>query len=142
MSKAYLDPIPLVGSHFRPPASTILANLPTGAKLSLLAEPDNPYDPRAVAVHVQVSEVPPSQYDALREALPNFGFTLEELLSEGGLQLGYLCSATNTRQLSKAPPGERWGHNCLASRWPQDAELRWSSNGQALVLVEVQDAEE
>ena len=42
--------VPIVGMAFRPPANDVIMLLPTGAKLTLLREPDNPHDVDAVKV--------------------------------------------------------------------------------------------
>lgn len=90
----------LVGAHFRPPAKLVLSALPNGTPLTLRAEPDNPYDEQAIAVYVAVDEVPEGEHEQLAEQLPSCGWTLEQLLSEGELQLGYLAAEGN-KQLTK-----------------------------------------
>lgn len=90
----------LVGAYFRPPAKLVLAALPNGTPLALRAEPCNPYDEQAIAVYVRVDEVPEDEHEQLVEQLPSCGWTLEQLLAEGELQLGYLASEGN-KQLSK-----------------------------------------
>lgn len=91
----------LVGMHFRPPAKTLLASLPAGAKLALRPEPENPYDENAVAVYVSPAEFPASQLPILESALPNNGFTLEDVQRQPEWQLGYVA-ATGNKPLLKA----------------------------------------
>ncbi len=85
----------LVGAHFRPPAKQVLACLPSGASLILVPEPENPYDPGALRVEVDVaSEVPESQHGLLDESLQGTGFDIRELLdSEEALQIGYVAKS-------------------------------------------------
>lgn len=130
-----IHPIPLVGAYHRPPASLVLQHLRGGATLQLRAEPENPYDPLAIQVWCDVGQVPASQLPTLADALPGAGWDLDSLLATPVIQLGFLCSATNRRQLSKAPPGEIWGANDQLRVWPTTATLSWSGNGQPLVLV-------
>jgi hypothetical protein len=42
--------VPIVGMAFRPPANDVIMLLPTGAKLTLIREPDNPHDIDAIKV--------------------------------------------------------------------------------------------
>ena len=89
--------IPIVGAHFRPPAKQILKLLPAGATLTLVPEPENPYDPGAIMVLVSPGElrVCLSQLDEdlISRELVGSGFTLEDLedeAPEGGWHLGYV----------------------------------------------------
>lgn len=127
--------IPLVGSHFRPPASLVLASLPAGTELRLVPEPTNPYDPGAVQVWVSPASIPDSQYAGLEESLPASGHDLSELLAGPDLMLGYLCAATNGKQLGKAPAGEVWVSNADLPEGASEGVLVFSSTGQALVSV-------
>jgi hypothetical protein len=125
--------IPLVGAHFRPPASTLLAHLPAGSPVELIPEPENPYDASAVGVWISGADIPES--DSLRDALPASGHDLGELRAGERLQLGYLCSAANTRQLAKCPAGEVWKSNAEPIEVEAGGKLLFSSTGQALVSV-------
>lgn len=91
----------LVGMHFRPPASTILAHLPAGAKLILEPEPENPYDADALKVLVDPREIPESQFSQLDEVLPASGATLEQIMSSGPIWLGYVAKSGG-KPLAKA----------------------------------------
>lgn len=91
----------LVGMHFRPPAKTLLASLPSGTPLRLQPEPENPYDPLAVAVFVSSAAFPDSQKPILESVLPNNGFTLEEVLAQSEWHLGYV-GASDGKPLAKA----------------------------------------
>lgn len=133
---------PLVGSHFRPPASLVLACLEGGTPLRLEREPSNPYDSAAVQVWVKPSSIPENQHPKLEEELPGAGFELAELLAIPELMLGFLCSASNQRQLSKAPAGEVWSANVELPESTKEGKLLFSSTGQALVSVAVTQASE
>ena len=94
---------PIVGAHFRPPARLVLAALAGGTTLRLEPEPENPYDPNAIKVLVCPEAVPESQRERLAGELPNCGWSLELLLAEREIQLGYVCASTNAKALAKAP---------------------------------------
>ena len=100
--------IPLVGAWHRPPARQILAVLPSGAKLTLVAEPDNAYDPKAIQVLVSVyEELPLVQYPALRASLEGTGTELEELTGRGdpwSTQPGPSRSLADVARLLEEPP--------------------------------------
>lgn len=48
---------PIVGANFHPPATQILKSLPLNTPLVLYPEPDNKYDPNAIAVYIHISEI-------------------------------------------------------------------------------------
>lgn len=84
----------LVGAHFRPPAKQVLECLPSGARLLLVPEPENPYDENALQVRVDVGEaVPEGQLDLLSGKLEGTGFDLNELLAGEPIQLGYVAKS-------------------------------------------------
>lgn len=101
---------PIVGAYFRPPAAAVLEALPTGAVLALRAEPENPYDPNAIQVLMAgqsltaLSEAARTELDA---KLPNYGFTLEELVETPEIHLGYIPrdSAAGLRRNGVVPEG-------------------------------------
>lgn len=83
---------PLVGSHFRPPAKALIAALPVGTPLALRLEPENEYDPGAIAVWFATANLPQDE-EILREldqAAGNYGFPLDVLRSTPEYQLGYI----------------------------------------------------
>ena len=80
----------IVGMHFRPPAKALLASLPTGARLSIVPEPTNPFDANALSVWVEPKELPASQMPDLESNAAGFGFSLEQILSAEGWHLGYI----------------------------------------------------
>jgi len=76
------------GAFFRPPAKEILANLPTGHKLRLQAEPENLHDAFAVAVYVDSSTLP--RDEDLIAAVAARGITDEGLFSTPSWHLAYV----------------------------------------------------
>jgi hypothetical protein len=95
----------LVGEHFRPPAKLILANLPAKTELRLELENDNPYDAHAVRVLVLPSKIPESRFETLAAQLPEYGATLEQVLSSGPIWLGYVA-ASEGKPLKTAQVGD------------------------------------
>jgi hypothetical protein len=81
---------PIVGAFYRPPAKLICESLPVGTPLFLSAEPDNAYDPNAIAVWVLSEEIPPSAHLKLEVELPNFGLDLDTFLAADQWHLGYV----------------------------------------------------
>ena len=96
----------IVGAHFRPPAKAILASLPTGAVLSLVPEPENPFDSNAIAVFVEPKEIPPSEHETLNETAQGMGFSIEDILTAPAWHLGYIpkaLAATIVEDLNESP---------------------------------------
>lgn len=91
----------IVGAHFRPPAKQLLGHLPTGAKLQLLPQDDNPYDPAAVQVLVDPLQVPSERWEQLDQELLETGNTVEQIMSAGPVQLGFV-PAQGGKPLEKA----------------------------------------
>jgi hypothetical protein len=89
---------PIVGAFYRPPASAILSVLPVGTKLTLRAEPTNEYDPNAIAVYIETSEIKTIVANEAAEKLLasealNSGILLDEILSQPEHHLGYIPKA-------------------------------------------------
>jgi hypothetical protein len=80
----------IVGSFYRPGAQNILKFLPPGTDLYLIREPDNEYDPNAVAVYISPKDIPQTCYEKLKESLLGCGLTLDYILKSSKWQLGYL----------------------------------------------------
>lgn len=91
---ALTNTLPIVGSHYGPqrgsPSKTLISVLAIGTPLFLMAEPENQFDPYAVAVYLSSSELTPAMQDALPEPLADFGFTLEQILAGDSWHLGYV----------------------------------------------------
>ena len=134
--------IPLVGSNFRPPAREVLSILPAGTSLELRHESDNPYDPNAVAVFVDMGDWPIVKLPLLQDML---GTQLDasELCSRGLMHLGYIARTGN--KTTKGGPGNRevldmadsipWGLLGL------DAKLGLAMEGWPTVVIGYKDME-
>lgn len=95
--------ITLVGAHFRPPAKAIISSLPAGCQLRLEAEPENPYDPKAIQVWVR-GEL--CEREALEIGLAGTGFDVDDVLV-GDWQLGFLPDSDGKACKASALPGNR-----------------------------------
>jgi hypothetical protein len=82
--------LPIVGMFYRPPAKVLVNVIAVGTPLKLLAEPDNPADPNAIAVWVKSSDIPESAHEALEEQLPEYGFCVADILNQDEWHLGYI----------------------------------------------------
>jgi hypothetical protein len=87
--------LPIVGMFFGPqrgsPSQALVNVLAVGTPLSLMAEPDNPADPNAVAVYVKSQDIPEAAYASLEESLPAFGFDVAAILAQEQWHLGYIA---------------------------------------------------
>jgi hypothetical protein len=97
---------PIVGAHYRPPAKTLLGVLSLGTKLTLMAEPENQYDPNAVAVWLNATDIKREAYDLLEEELPAFGFDLAQIIDLENWHLGYIpkAMAAKLREVGAVTP--------------------------------------
>lgn len=130
----------LVGAHFRPPAKVLLAHLPAGCQLSLVPEPDNPYDPKAIRVLVSVAEVPEDEWPEMETDLASCGSSQEDLEASGEAWLGYVA-ATGGKPLAARP--DLVGNSEVLEAMTQpdhQAWLQFGSQGEALVQVVVPEA--
>lgn len=142
MSTAGSRPITglLVGAYFRPPAQHVLAVLPSQTPLELRPEPENPYDPEAIAVYLagvtlkellDKSSPGGAMMAKLEDTLPSCGWSLELLLVQEEIQLGYLARAGN-KALVKVP-----GLVSAAQfRTIKSGLLVWGPNGEPTVQVQ------
>lgn len=83
--------VPLVGAHYRPPAKSILANLPGACPLVLEAEPSNEYDPNAVKVLVETKNIPEDRHGELDMMAAGYGISIQEILAQPSWHLGYVA---------------------------------------------------
>lgn len=81
--------LPIVGAHFRPPAKALLQVMHGATPLTLVREPDNAYDPNAVQVMLNGSDLSALTDDDLADAIIGTGWTPDEVRS-GVLHLGYV----------------------------------------------------
>lgn len=130
----------LVGAFHRPPAKQVLSALPTGAKLELLPEPENPYDPSALKVCIWLGgpeALPKELHAMLDEALQGTGFDLGELLAaEEPLQLGYIA-ASGGKPLAKSglSDGNQEFLGLMAAEPEHSAKLAFGPEGQPRVML-------
>lgn len=80
----------IVGAHFRPPAKQVLAHLVSETELMLVEDNENAYDAAAVRVMFDPGLIPESEYTSLESELLEAGVTLEQLMSGGPIQLGFV----------------------------------------------------
>lgn len=65
--------INLMGAHFRPPAKLLLSIMQTGYPLELRLEPENPYDPNAIAVWADAGDIDPELLQSKEAELSGSG---------------------------------------------------------------------
>lgn len=82
--------LPIVGMYYRPPAKALIAALPIGTRLYLIAEPENQYDKNAIAVYIHSSDIPVGSHATLEKTLPPFGYDLGRVLTQEAWHLGYI----------------------------------------------------
>ncbi len=132
----------LVGSHFRPPASSILKLLPASQSLVLQPEPDNPYDESAVKVVLPVTSLPDG---ASKWNLEGTGYEMIDLIELGeDIHLGYIGAESNKNLKARIANGEELCSNVEfmthLEEWPAPAKLLFASDGQPLVSAPVNNA--
>lgn len=81
---------PIVGMKFRPPALALVDALAVGTPLLLVAEPENAYDPNAIAVWLYAKDIPEGAKVKLEEDLPRFGTDLDTVMAAEQHHLGYI----------------------------------------------------
>ncbi len=123
---------PIVGMHFRPPAKALVAALPSGTPLMLEPEPTNQYDPFAVKVLVDLTEMDDEFWDEIETALGLAGVEKEELL-EAPRHIAYIDKAKtgSAKQVFEAMTA---GHE-------PSAKLGFDGQGAALVTITWTEAE-
>ena len=89
-NKTNVKTLPIVGAFFRPPAQLILENLATDTKLSLIADPENPYDRNAVAVYLDFADIPWNTISAIEDKLQSCGSSIEALAETKTIHVGFI----------------------------------------------------
>ncbi len=127
----------IVGGHFRPPAKQVLARLPAGTLLMLEEDNNNLYDAAAVKVLVDPAVIPESQFGELEPELNEAGVTLEQLMSGGPLQLGFI-PAQEGKPLAKARMAEPelLGNMQVRELMPCKASISFAVDGSPRVILE------
>jgi hypothetical protein len=85
--------LPIVGLFHHQPASLLVECLGIGTLLFLLAEPDNQFDPNAVAVYLESHNIPQAAHEKLEHEAPRFGQSLDSILGQDQWMLGYIPRA-------------------------------------------------
>ena len=119
----------LVGAFFRPPAKFLLQVLPSGAPLELRPEPENPYDPQAIAVWGSAAAAPEGGLESIQENLEGCGHGLPEDEEELALwkaelrHLGYVAKEQTASVFASA----------ASAAAPWHARLTFSAEGKPQV---------
>lgn len=80
----------IVGAHFRPPAKDLLQVMATGTPLTLIREPENPYDANAIKVMVATTAIPAAWAEDLAPLLTARGLDWDDIQAEPEWHLGYI----------------------------------------------------
>jgi hypothetical protein len=121
--------LPLVGSHFRPPAKALLQVLPSGTELILRAEPGNPYDPNAVQVLLPTANIPEDVEQELEIHALGHGYDLPQIKAQDEWHVGYV-KATEALWLQKHITSDT------------TCQLGFLMNGNYAIIVEIEDAQD
>lgn len=131
----------LVGQHFKPPAKALLAALPQGAKVTIIPEPDNPYDSEALLVVVETSEIDESSLD--EAMLAGMGQSLSDVMEQESWTLGHVA-ASGGKPLLKAKAagaddliGTKEVHAAANDEWPQEAKVEVRGDGTVVLMLDV-----
>lgn len=76
--------LPIVGGRHHPPSLALLNVMPVGQPLEVVPEPDNQFDPNAIAVWLDGREllIPFPPNDDIESRFQGFGFSSETIFSE------------------------------------------------------------
>ena len=83
----------LVGQHFNKPSGLLLRCVPNATAVQLEAEPENPYDPLAVAVYLPTAAIDRPSLEALNDDLESQGLTLREVWAQARWKLGHVAAS-------------------------------------------------
>jgi hypothetical protein len=122
--------LPIVGAFYRAPAAAILRVLPVGTTLTLLAEPDNPYDANAIAVYLKTEDIPQASLEVIELALPDCGLDLPSFVAQEFWHLGYI-----PKEKAKLIR-----ENNLIGSEPLPAEFHPDPRGKPALTVDLQGA--
>lgn len=129
----------IVGSHFRPPAKQLLAALAGGCQLTLVEDNENAYDAAAIKVILDPQHIPQEAMTQLDQTLPEAGMTLEQLMSAGPIQLGFV-PAQEGKPLTKGrlTEPELLGNQQVRELMPEClASLGFGVDGSPRLILEV-----
>lgn len=124
---------PIVGINFRPPAvRELFSALPIGQVLSLEPEPENPHDPEAVRVMLNLWSLPESMEDLVAEAAEHTDNNTGEFMDDW-VHIGYVPRSGAKTDTLKC--GTREILALIASKPSWTARLTFSPSGMALVEI-------
>lgn len=125
---------PLVGMHFRPPARAILNALGAGHPLYLKPEPENPYDPNAIAVWFDAETIRHSSdtQTELETTLPPMGGDLEELFDRRYWHIGYMAKehAVMHQKVIQQSIADAATNSATSAPFGHPASLSFSGSGK------------
>jgi hypothetical protein len=124
MSGSERTTFPIVGMKFRPPAQVLINALAVGTPLTAIAEPENAYDPNAIAIWLYTKDIPEASQEALKETALSAGWTHTRIMAEEVFHLGYI---------PKEMAAELKASGAIRDNEPQAAEFLVSAQGQARV---------
>jgi hypothetical protein len=96
----------IVGQFHRPPAQQVLNILPIGYPVMLVPEPNNKYDPKAIKVGVDLTDLPVEFIAELEKTLIGTEFQASTIVADGLFHLGYIPNSDNPRT-TRGGPGNR-----------------------------------
>ena len=131
--------VPIVGSHYHPPAVIVLKELEMGQELVLDPEPFNEWDPNAVKVVVRLSDFKMSDdlVHRIADCLIGYGSNWEEFVARGECLLGYVAS-TNGKFCKidgQSCKGNLEVLEILSGTFDWHANLAFSPAGQPIVKL-------
>jgi hypothetical protein len=116
---------PIVGARHRPPAVALINALPVGAPLTVIAEPENQYDPNAIAVWLYTKDLPEASREALKETGPQSGWPFDKIMAQEVFHLGYI---------PKELAAELKASGAIRDNEPVDVTFAVNASGQPRVL--------
>lgn len=111
-------PIPIVGTRHHPTAVALMAILPHGAAVCLIPEPENRYDPNAIAIRLPRETLKRVSAQAVQQALAPHGYSTQAILDREWWHLGYIPAKWPRDNLTL--PAE--GTLCFTSRGAPQVE--------------------
>jgi hypothetical protein len=128
----------IVGQFHRPPASQVLNIIPIGYELVLVPEPDNKYDPKAIKVGVDLTNLPTEFVAELEKELRETEFEASTIIAEGIFHLGYIPNSDNPKT-TRGGPGNREAGAIIAAG---DFKACFNTFSNGFPCVEIAGAEE
>lgn len=118
----------IVGMHFRPPAKALVNMTVGGTTVWLRKEPENQFDPNAIAVWLDSSSIPEDQFEEQAEVLAGFGHDRDSVLAQPQWHLAYIPAKDASWLVRKLSDGADTA-----------AELHFDHDGKPIVRFSVAD---